>query len=414
MDQLYSPAMSVNKNSEPRVAAISRRRWRALRICLFSILLPLVIGEIAVRSFTDTKRPRLVVDSRVGRRYVPGFEGRRRHPESGREIEYRFNSEGMRFGDLPKQKPSGTRRLALIGDSMIAGLEVQEEETTVALLQELLAETRPGEHWEVLNFGVSGSGTGQQFVLYQELASQYQPDIVLCAFFVGNDFSDNNTRLSHRKQINFDLDEAGELVKLPFPSLRERFNEILNEYCRLYVWQKRAIAKAKAKVVWAENAPDGRHAWHGDRIRVSEWVYFTGEDETTDYGWRVTRKLIHSLAEEVRGDGGEFAMVMMPSADQVHDEDFEYLRKVAGELAELFDPANPGARLAEICDEVDAPFIDLLPALRLAAPSHSYEAKDEWLFYKGIGHLNPAGHRVVAQALLDGLARVIHRADVVR
>jgi len=401
--------MNADQNSARVPRSSTRRLLRGLRISLIVSLMLLALGEIAVRSFTHTSRPMLIVEPLVGRRYTPNFEGRVPHPESKRRIDLRFNSEGLRFPDLPRQKPVGTKRLVLLGDSMIAALEVQEEETAVALLQKQLAEARPGEKWEVLNFGVSGSGTGQQLVLYQELASQYQPDVVLCAFYVGNDFSDNNTRLSHRKQIYFDLDEKGELQRSPFPTIGDRFNETLNEYSRLYVWQKRAIAKAKAqaKVVRAEDTIDSRHAWHGDSIRGSEWVYFTGEDEKTDYGWRVTRKVIHSLAEEVRADGAEFAMVMMPSARQVHDEDFEYLRRIAGEQAELFDPAQPGAQLAAICDDVQAPFFDLLPALRVAAPSHSYEAKNEWLFYGGIGHLNPEGHRVVAAELLDHLVRTL-------
>lgn len=48
---------------------------------------------------------------------------------------------------------------------------------------------------EVINFGVSGYGTGQELITLQKRAWQYNPDIVLLAFLTGNDFRDNTFAL---------------------------------------------------------------------------------------------------------------------------------------------------------------------------------------------------------------------------
>ena len=381
--------------------SLPRRLARGLSISLAVFVVLLLGAEFAVRVFTDTHRPLLVVDSVLGRRLVCAFDGVVLNEEAGRDVHLRFNDQGFRFPDLPFEKPPGTRRLVLLGDSMIAALEVEEQETAAWVLQERLNQLDETSRWEVLNFGIPGSGTGPEYVFYRELAHRYQPDVVLCAFFVGNDFGDNSTRLTQRKRIYFDLDEEGELVQLPFPTLRVHLNELLNEYSRLYVWQKKMLDVMKRQEIPAEVTDPlaARHAWHGDSVRASEWIYYTGEDETCAHAWKVTRAEIHALSSAVAADGAEFALVMLPSSLQVHDEEFAYLRKVAGSKGGDFDPAYPGNQLAEICAEVGTDFIDLVPQFREACPSHSELAEDEWLYIGGGGHFNLRGNATVGMLL---------------
>ena len=54
-----------------------------------------------------------------------------------------MNRHGFRFPDLPFEKPEGTRRIALIGDSMIAAEEVAEEDTAAWRLAERLEAADP-------------------------------------------------------------------------------------------------------------------------------------------------------------------------------------------------------------------------------------------------------------------------------
>ena len=389
-----------------------RRLARGLFISFSVLIGVLLIAEVSVRLFTDTIRPLLVVDPVLGRRYVKDFEGVVFNPESDRDVNVRFNDQGFRFPDLPFEKPAGTRRVVLLGDSMIAGMQVDAELTAAGILEQRLNETASeGERWEVLNFGVSGASTAQEYVLYRELARKYHPDLVLCVFFVGNDFGDNSPRLSSRNRIYFDLDERGELVQLPYPPLRTRFNELLDEYSRLYVWQKEATAEAKRVAQAAAPAADSleeRHAWHGESVRPSEWVYYTGEDEICDHSWRITAGVIGGMASIAAADGASFGLVLLPSSLQVHDEEFAYLREVAGERGAEFDPEYPNRRLGAICDELGVPFFDLLPGFRAAEPSHSELVEEEWLFLNGRGHFNEKGNVVFAE-LVAGMIGELER-----
>ena len=393
---------------KPRPSLL-RRQTRGLLVSLSALVVILVIGEVAVRLLTDTVRPKLVVDPVLGRRHVRSFDGDVYDPESRREVHWVTNELGFRFPDLPFEKPAGTRRLVLLGDSMIAAWQVEEEKTAARVLEEILNEGNEGDRWEVLNFGVPAAGTGPEYVLYRELARRFEPDVVLCVFFAGNDLGDNSIRLTQRNRIYFDLGEEDALVQLPYPSLGTRFKEMLNEYSRLYVWQKERLKAVKAKpvIAQADATLEARHSWHGDSIRASEWIYFTGEDERTEHAWAVTRAVILALAAEVREDDRALAMVLLPCSQQVHDEEFTCLREVAKDLGDRFDPLHPARQLAEICAEVNVPFFDLIPGFRAAAPSHSELAREEWLFLNGRGHLNEHGNETLGRLLADAVRAVV-------
>ena len=118
-----------------------RRLARGLFISFSVLIGVLLIAEVSVRLFTDTIRPLLVVDPVLGRRYVKDFEGVVFNPESDRDVNVRFNDQGFRFPDLPFEKPAGTRRVVLLGDSMIAGMQVDAELTAAGILEQRLNET---------------------------------------------------------------------------------------------------------------------------------------------------------------------------------------------------------------------------------------------------------------------------------
>jgi len=183
----------------------SRRAWplrlaAKLGLSMLALLAGLGLAEIGIRLFADVKPPVLLVDREVGRRYRANHAAPLFNPESQQTVMLRFNDQGLRFPSVPLKKPAGTKRLLVIGDSMIAGLEVEEEHTAMARFQAAMNARAEGPRWEVLNFGVSGSGTGQQLTLYQHLGRKYQPDMVWLSFYPGNDLADNSTRLSKSRR----------------------------------------------------------------------------------------------------------------------------------------------------------------------------------------------------------------------
>jgi len=95
------------------------------------------------------------------------------------------NSLGLRGPEIGP-KPAGVRRVLALGDSFTFGHAVEASEAWPAVLQELLA-ARGGPRYEVVNAGIGGYGTGQQLLLYDELQSRVEPDLVVLGFAVVND-----------------------------------------------------------------------------------------------------------------------------------------------------------------------------------------------------------------------------------
>ena len=99
------------------------------------------------------------------------------------EVEYRVNAEGLRGPEVSRAKPQGTRRVAVLGDSIAFGYWVAEEDALARQLEGLLGEVQgDGPPVEVLNFGVPGYNLGQEVETLRSRALAFEPDVVVVAF----------------------------------------------------------------------------------------------------------------------------------------------------------------------------------------------------------------------------------------
>lgn len=383
-----TPTTSDSAKPNRRTKTTWKVRFTKWGLLLFSLTLTLLALEVATRYLTDIVPPLTVKDPVIGKRYLKSFEGLVFNPESHRKVLMRFNRYGFRGPDHKQEKPAGVRRVAILGDSMVAALSVDEEQTMVRRVEAMLRESNPEVQWEVMNFGVAGSSPGQEIVLYRELVSKFQPDIVLCGYFVGNDLSDNCNRLSMNPRIYFDLDENGELYQLPFSSNRALASQFLNRYSRFYIWQKTLSLKVRnnARALVREVAP-------------GQLIYCRQESEDLAHAWKLSAATVEALDKAVRADGAQFAVVMIPSCEQVYDDFFQEVADISVELGPHFDQHYPDERMGAICAEAGISFFTMVDDFRQAAPSASYKVKDEWVFHNGIGHFNEKGNEIAATAV---------------
>ncbi len=96
----------------------------------------------------------------------------------------RINAGGFRGPEYAMERPSGRRRVALLGDSEVFGMRLAEHQTLSGAIESQLNEQGGGESFEVLNFGVPAYNTVQELALLESKVLQYEPDaVVVCYCF---------------------------------------------------------------------------------------------------------------------------------------------------------------------------------------------------------------------------------------
>lgn len=380
-------SLAVNPPGRSPVARL-KTFFKKLALLGGTLAVLLLVLEGATRLLTNTAPPIMERDARVGQRFIRSFQGTAFDEETGRAVPLRLNREGLRGTDLPEEKPAGVRRLAFFGDSMIASVSLEESQTMAAQLERMLNQSSGNTRWEVLNCGICGSSTGQEMLLYREVVARYQPDIVLCGFFVGNDLTDNSRQLSNSPRIYFDLDSSGQLVQMPFSASRRAVSAWLNRYSRFYVWQRTAINRA-------------RHRMDGTLgvMTPGDWIYSSQESPEIVHAWDISAALLKQFSQEVERQGSLFAVVLIPSATSVCDDCFQVVKQRAGSQASQLQQDYPEQRLEAICRKSHIPFWSMTPDFRTAAPHANSTLADEQLFLAGVGHWNERGSTVAARSV---------------
>lgn len=93
---------------------------------------------------------------------------------------YQSNSFGARDREYQLEKPKDTLRIVGIGDSVMFGWGVSENESYLSLIeQKFRSAALPQKQIEVINFGTPGYNTSMEVALFEQKALLFQPDIVV-------------------------------------------------------------------------------------------------------------------------------------------------------------------------------------------------------------------------------------------
>jgi GDSL-like Lipase/Acylhydrolase family len=122
--------------------------------------------------------------------WVPVPNAAAQQTSGNRTISVRHNSLGLRERELSDIAPD---RFLFLGDSFTYGYDAEANERFSDLLQKALP------RYGIVNAGVSGYGTDQQFLLMKRLWNEINPKYVVLTFCVDNDRDDNTSSYRYRK-----------------------------------------------------------------------------------------------------------------------------------------------------------------------------------------------------------------------
>ncbi|MBI4665234.1 MAG: SGNH/GDSL hydrolase family protein [Nitrospinae bacterium] len=155
-------------------------------LAAFSLIVSLGILELVMRNFF----PQREFVPNIQTVYDPEPEiGFVLRPNVKTTLGFDTNRFGMRDYDrYTKKKPGGVFRVLCIGDSFTFSL-TSLENSYPKILERALA--GGSNKIEVINAGVAGYGPDEEYLYLKRYGLEFEPDLVIVGFFVGNDITDS-------------------------------------------------------------------------------------------------------------------------------------------------------------------------------------------------------------------------------
>lgn len=320
----------------------------ALALCV--PLLVLSILEMAVRVYAHlaSQERLLTTDSILGWRLIPNSTKLNRKEEQPYLVT--INSKGLRDREHSYDKAQGVFRIVVIGDSFVygnGGVDAANRFTDIL--------EKSTKNVEVINMGVPGYGSDQEYLYLKNEGLKYHPDLViLCAFY--NDFSESFSTItpSMGRPKGYLSLNAGQLVFHPpsFPTFYE-----LSQHSYLLGLADLAL---------------------GNILETYRKVLRRRQDVLNPQARQATFKQIYLSAEELcRERGIKFVVVYFPFQGQ-------HMPMVIQEI------------MAGLASTEGMKTLDLMDTMRHAnATRRAYFEHDI--------HFNEYGHQAVAKELLEYL-----------
>ena len=360
----------------------------------------LLLTEAALRVLGIAYPLPYVPDVHVGSRLRPGFHAW--FTKEGRAY-VRINRAGFRDREHDLKKPANTFRIAVLGDSFAEAVQVADDDTFWSVLQRDLAAAPEfaGRQVEVLNFGISGHGTAQQLQMLRHHVLPYEPDVVLLAFFAGNDVRNNSRAL--------EPDDTR-----PYFTLVDGDLQLDDRFLQSAVFSKAnsTLTRAKVGAINASRVLQVVHEWKNrPRSRgkvvnqfeagVDDRVFAEPVEPAWQAAWEVTDALIVQMNQEVRRHHARFVIAMVTQAIQLHPD--AKVREAFAQQLDCPDLDYPERRIESLGREHG------FEVIALARPMTEVAERDQRYFHgfpntaPGTGHWNEAGHYLAGKLIAKAM-----------
>ncbi|WP_447968823.1 hypothetical protein [Nitrospira sp. M1] len=334
-----------------------------------------------------------------GKGLLPGKEGWYRS-EGAAYI--RINSAGFRDREHIVEKKPGVYRIAVLGDSYMEARQVALEDSFVRRLEVYLqaCDTHPYQKIETLGFGQGGYSTTDELLTLKHHVWPYSPDMVLTAFFHGNDLVDNFPKINtcegghcpdirrpfyYRKNGELTLDTS--FSQWTFDSFKDRMLLVGVQYSRTLEMLNQA---SRVLNNWrVQHNTDYAFKETG----LSEWVYAPPSLPVHKDAWRLTEDILGLLNQEILEHHAQPYWMLVTNPSQVDPIQRQALRQRLG--VETLD--YPEQRIMKLGESLHVPVIPLVYAFQQYADEQQEYLHGFPNYRMGAGHWNEKGHDLAAR-----------------
>jgi hypothetical protein len=297
--------------------------------------------------------------------------------------------------DLGYRNPPNAQSEAdvlVLGDSFVAAVSTPDGETFVDVIR-LLGHS-------AYNAGMDGTGTFHQVEALRDLVALVEPNVIVWAFYLGNDFRDNYWSGLSAASAARQSDDAAQTG-------------------RIGNWR----ARLEAASVGIPCGPSLLCGWVRDQLFVgiiagkgrdpmgsyaqAEMIMLRRDDAQARLATRETAAALGAAKGLVEDYGARLLVVGIPSKAQVlrsfreisgFENDPKAMRAAKATFLGEYSWRRPDRLLAEICWDLDIRYLSLLDVFRASA--------EQGLYFELDAHWARAGQRAAAEAVSPLLRRL--------
>lgn len=361
-------AASVPETKSKRQQGSARRRERLFIAISMAGAFAVValLAEVAARFWYPAPLPWRTPQHAYEASPTLGFRYRPSQTAFTADKPFRTNALGLRGAEVARDKPAGTKRVIVLGDSIAMGYGVREENSFASVVGRGLSAS-----FEIINAGVAAYNTEQEVNWFLESGRHLAPDVVVIEVY-WNDISSKDQVAVTADGVLFDRDGTGDR--------RGAFDGQFGYALRNLFKRSRALYIAGMKIRQLKSGGT-------DRSRGNQMAVLQGQaNPEVERGWAAMESQLARLRAACAEIGAALVVVVPPMPQQ---------------LAQPFPAVRYQSVMRAICERLSLKCLDLLPAFTAAWSGH------ESLFIPYDGdHPNEAGHALIGRELLAYLTEV--------
>lgn len=387
---------------------IAQRIFVKIGLILIFLIFFLVIAEFFFRMFRGPDSWLKItvgkIDKKFHHSFTPNTTLKTNSPQNEINYDARINNFGLRGEDITLEKPKGTMRILLVGDSFTFGVGAQDNETIPYYFEEIVKKKYSNDI-EVINCGMGLLCTTLHYINIRDKYLQLSPDLVILLF----DLTDLWDDWEMERQLIYD--NAGKIVRCDPYYEYGKFNWwiVLREHSKFADWFYDKIIRSyrKMKILgfrrYLSLARQGKRA-KGEIAKLThslvdpiafDGLFFTrGKTREQDIRrhFQRTAKLLLMIRDMLKQKNIDFIMVTYPYGMYVGPDQWSKGRTFWGfEEGKTYTDYFCFELMDEFAKGNHIDLINLLPAF--------LENKDKKLFFDYDGHFTPTANKIVAETL---------------
>ena len=321
-----------------------------------------------------------------------------------------INSKGLRDIEHKLKKNKDTFRIAILGDSFAEARSLNIEDTFWFKLQPNLNGCRINnfKSIETINFGVTEFSTTQQYLTLKHKVWEYDPDLILLAFYSGNDIQDNSKKLAIKKYrpfFNLDenkvvLDQSFKETK-PYILLESYFGRIflqISKYSRISQLLRELYVRAYFKNI-------SKKIDNEKNENISLFNEYSFDQDDWKEAWDITERILLMINNEIKNNKTDFYIVTLSTPIQVHPN--QEVRNMFKKKFNVTDIDYADNRIRSFSQKNEIKVINIAKIMREYAVNNNVFFHGFSNTQLGTGHWNKEGHNFASNLISQTLCKDI-------